>query len=190
MYNVNKNTDSEGINRKNYLGPGIHEDVEFTGIEFHTSPNGNDYMLFTFTKGNSIFNHTEYESRDNDPEKLISKKANQIKRVKHIVTKFISEEVYDVTATSYKEFYEKTVTLLKDNYKNVKVRIKIVLNNNNYTTLPNYTPFIERMDVPKDKTKLDIYTIDKMQKDLADSETPTVENPFVAKNNQPDELPF
>jgi len=178
MYNVNKNIDSESRSA-NFLDVGIHEDVELKGIEYKVSPeNNNEFMVFHFEKDGKNLSHTEWKPKDQDPEKLENKTNNQIKRVKHIVTKFISEDTYVFVATDFKSFCENTIRLLGNSYVGKKVRVKVVYSFSNFTSLPNYVPFIEKMEVPKSQSKLEILSIDKMVKERADIEPVVQENPF------------
>ena len=181
MYNVNKNIDSEGRSA-NFIDVGIHEDAELKGVEYKVSPDaGNEFMVFHFEKEGKTLSHTEWKPKDVDPEKLENKTNNQIKRVKHIVTKFISEELYTFEVKDFKSFCLETIRLLGTSYIGKKVRIKVVYSFNNYTSLPNYVPFIEKMEVPKEKSKLEILSIDKMTKERADVEPQVQTNPFEAK---------
>jgi hypothetical protein len=186
MYTVNKTVDSEGRSA-NFIDVGIHEDVELKGVEYKTSPNaGNEFIVFHFEKEGKTLSHTEWKPKDQDPEKLENKTNNQIKRVKHIVTKFISEDVYTFQASDFKSFCLETIKLLGNSYVGKKVRIKVVYSFNNFTSLPNYVPFIEKMEIPKNQSKLEILSIDKMTKERADVETPAQTNPFEMKV---DEIP-
>ena len=184
MYNVNESIDSES-GGTSFLDVGIHEDVELVGIEYKTSSEGNDFMVFTFEKDGKQVTLTEWTPKDVDTERLESKTKNQIKRVKHIVTKFIPEDQYVFNATDFKSFCENTIKLLGTSYVGKKVRIKVIYSWNNYTTLPPYTPFIEQMSVAKANTKLELLSIDKLVKDTADREPATKANPF-AKNEKVD----
>lgn len=197
MYKVDKNVKSEA-RATNFLDVGIHEDVELVGVEYKVSPEGNnEFIVFHFEKDGRKLSHTEWKPRDVDPEKLENKQANQIKRVKHIVTKFISEDVFVFEAANFKGFCESTINLLGTNYVGKKVRLKVVYSFNNYTSLPNYVPFIEKMEVPKEESKLEILSIDKMAKTQADVEKPQT-NPFEGgvngdmnkKDNDSNDLPF
>jgi hypothetical protein len=179
MYNVNKNIDSEG-RASNFIDVGIHEDVELKGVEYKISPEaGNEFMVFHFEKDGKSLSHTEWKPKDQDPEKLENKTNNQIKRVKHIVTKFIPEDLYVFEVSDFKSFCQKTIQILGNAYVNKKVRIKVVYSFNNFTSLPNYVPFIEKMEVPKEQSKLEILSIDKMTKEKADVEPAVQTNPFV-----------
>jgi hypothetical protein len=181
MYNVNKNIDSEGRSA-NFIDVGIHEDVELKGVEYKISPEaGNEFMVFHFEKDGKQLSHTEWKPKDQDPEKLENKTNNQIKRVKHIVTKFISEDLYIFEVSDFKSFCLKTIQLLGNSYVGKKVRVKVVYSFNNFTSLPNYVPFIEKMEVPKEKSQLEILSIDKMTKERADVEPVVQTNPFETK---------
>lgn len=181
MYNVNEKIDSESSGA-NFLDVGIHEDVELISIEYKTSSEGNDFMVFTFEKDGKKVTLTEWTPKDEDAERLESKTTNQIKRVKHIVTKFIPEDQYVFNATDFKSFCENTIKLLDNHYVGKKVRVKVIYSWNNYTSLPPYTPFIEQMAINKADTKLEILSIDKMVKDVADKEI-SEKNPFAKTEN-------
>ena len=64
--------------------------------------------------------------------------------------------------------------------KTKKIRIKVVYNKSGYTTLPNYAQytFVESMDIPTDKSKIRILSIDTMERPQADKEV-VVNNPFL-----------
>ncbi|MFW6225672.1 MAG: hypothetical protein ACOC3V_01775 [bacterium] len=177
MYNVNKNIDSE-TNATNFIDVGIHENVELDRVEYDVSPKGNKFLAFYFKKDGKELSHTEWEPVDNDNKKLNDKINNQMKRVKHIATKFISEEEFEFNASDFEDFSNKVIEKLKGKYEGKKVRIKVVYNYNNYTSFPNYVPFIESMDIPKENSKLEISSIDKMTKDRPDTETTITDNPF------------
>jgi len=172
----NKNVKSEGSNL-NFIDVGIHENVYLTEIRIDISKNGNEFIAFTFEKDGQTLIHTEYKPKDVDPQRLEDKTKNQIKRFKHIVTKYISEDAYTFESKDFKSFCEGTVKLLGDSYKNKPVRIKATYSNTNYVTLPAYTPFIETMETSQEDTKLKISSIDKMVKSRPDAEV-QVTNPL------------
>lgn len=184
MYNVTKDINSES-RLNNFMGPGIHENVILKHIEenkypivYGESKKGNKFAAFHFVndKGELLI-HTEYEPSDENQDKLENKTINQIKRFKHIITKFVPEETFIFEATNFEEFVNKSIAILGDKYIGKLLRVKVVLNNNDYTTLPNYVPFIENMEV--EKSKLSINTaMDKMIKGRPDVEPSTNVNPF------------
>jgi len=172
--------DSTGVR---FMDSGIHENVELTNIRYDKSPKeGNKFLAFEFKneRGQELA-HTEWEPRDQDETRLNQKITNQIKRIKHIAKRYMPEDSFNFEANDFEGFALKTIQLFGDLYKNKKVRTKVVYSNSNYTSLPNYVPFIEEMSVPKEESKLEILSIDKMIRDKADRETP-VTNPL-------DELP-
>lgn len=184
MYSVTKDINSE-TRVNNFMGPGIHENVELKHTEddkypiiYGESKKGNKFAAFHFINDKGeILIHTEYEPSDDNQEKLENKTLNQIKRFKHIITKFVPEENFIFEATNFEEFVNKTIAILGNSYKGKKVRIKVVLNNNDYTTLPNYVPFIENMEVTNSKLSINT-AMDKIVKGSPDVETTTSANPF------------
>jgi len=187
MYNVTKDINSES-RLNNFMGPAIHENAELKHIEegkypivYGESKKGNKFAAFHFINDKGeILIHTEYEPSDEDQEKLENKTINQIKRFKHIITKFVDEDKFIFEATDFETFVKKSIEILGDNYIGKKVRLKVVLNNNDYTTLPNYVPFIENMEVTKSKLSINT-AMDKMVKSRPDVETSSNENPFATK---------
>ena len=117
MYNVNKNIDSEGRSA-NFIDVGIHDNVELKGVEYKVSPEaGNEFMVFHFVdESGKTLSHTEWKPKDQDPDKLINKTNNQIKRVKHIITKFIPDDIYIFEVSDFKSFCTKTIQLLGNAY--------------------------------------------------------------------------
>lgn len=177
-----KGIDSE-VSTINYLDPGIHDNCEMVRLVVDTTTNGNNFMAFYFEDGEGKpFSHTEWEPKETDPIKLESKTNNLLKRVKHIATKFVSKDAFDaIVSTDFKSFCEGVQKVISEKYKGVKVRLKVTYNNKNFTSFPNYVPFVETMDI--NPTKLSIRTIDKMVKDSADREPVAVSNPFEPQGN-------
>lgn len=176
-YNT-KNVPADGTTL-NFMDSGIHENVELVNIRYDTSPKeGNKFLVFEFKneKGQELA-HTEWEPRDADETRLNQKITNQIKRIKHLAKRFIPEDQFNFEASDFESFARETIQRFADKYKGVKLRLKVVYSNSNYTSLPNYIPFAENMNIPKEESKLEILSIDKMIRDRADRETPTA-NPL------------
>lgn len=175
-----------------YVDVGIHDNVELTEVRADTSPNGNNFIAFTFTaEDGSTLSKTEWQPTDSDNAKLLAKAQNQAKRIKHIMSKYVSEAdtKIEYDTDNWMKYASTVKAKLDPHIKGVKVRIKAVYDNNNYVTLPNYTPFIERMDF-SGKSKLNIRSIDKMERSTGDREVPT-ENPFESTTTEgSDNLPF
>lgn len=186
MYNVTKDINSES-RANNFMGPGIHDNVELKHSEegkypivYGESKKGNKFAAFHFVNDKGeVLVHTEYEPSDEDQEKLDNKTLNQIKRFKHIITKFVPDEKFIFEASDFKSFVEKSIQILGTSYVGKKLRIKVVLNSNDYTTLPNYVPFIENMEVAKSKLSINT-AMDKVVKGRPDVEPTSQANPFTA----------
>jgi hypothetical protein len=71
-------------------------------------------------------------------------------RIKHILACFLPADKVVISGNTWDEFGGNVVTLLGDAYKGVDVRLKVILNNKDYTTFPKqaFRPFIQRMDTP------------------------------------------
>jgi hypothetical protein len=197
IYNVTKEIESE-VRSNNFMGPGIHDNCELKHkdgvtypIVYGESAKGKKFAAFHFLNDkNEVLIHTEWEPFDENEEKLANKTNNQIKRFKHIITKYVPKESFEgFTVNNFEEFVDKSIQILGNKYVGVKVRVKVTLNNSNYTSLPNYTPFLELMSVPKDKSTLSINTaMDKMVKDKPDQEVSSGVNPFattIKEESQP-----
>ena len=185
-YSINENTQvQEGGAGSSIIPIGINENCTLTSWQVKEASNGSIYLFFSFADANgATLNHTEW---DVDPDRVTPKAgetqeeaserklSNLLQRVKHICTKFIDPSSFVITANSWAELCESVVETLEKNKKAIagtKVRLKVTYSWNDYASLPNYTPFIEDMDVDKADSKLKINNIDKMEKaaDLATSE--------------------
>ena len=191
IYNVTNEIESE-VRSNNFMPPGIHENCEFKNtkdatkypIEFGVSAKGKKFAAFHFVNSkNETLIHTEWEPFDEDETKLTNKTLNQIKRFKHIITKFVPKEAFEgFSVNNFEEFVRKSIQILGNAHVGKKVRLKVTLNNANYTSLPNYISFIEPMSVSKEDSVLSINTaMDKMVKDRPDTEVSSNTNPFATE---------
>lgn len=162
----------------NYKDVGIHDNMELTEIKVDVSPKGNNFLAFTFSdpEGKTV-SKTEWEPTGPEDDVLLKKVQNQAKRIKHIMTKYMSEDAtkIEIDTDNWTKYASTVKAKLDPLIKGIKVRVKAVYDNQGYVALPNYVPFIERMDV--EKTSLDITSFDKMTRDAPDRET-QVSNPF------------
>jgi hypothetical protein len=193
IYNVTDKIESES-RLNDFMEPGLHDNCEFKHkitdtypIQYGESAKGKKFAAFHFinSKGRVLI-HTEWEPFDVDEAKLANKTENQIKRFKHIITKYVPKSSFEgFTANGFEDFVKKSIQILGNKHVGVKVRLKVTLNNANYTSFPNYTPFIELMSVPKSESVLNINTaMDKMVKDKPDTETSNGVNPFVPQSSR------
>ena len=97
-------------------------------------------------------------------------------RAKHIAARVASEEEIVSAlkgAGSYAEFGEAFADIFTESrISNAYLRLKVVLNNKDYAKLPKYPPFVESMDVPSEKSNLEIDPkYDRVTKANADSDS-------------------
>lgn len=182
-----------------YLEAGIHENCILDKAEYGKSEKGNEFVAFYFKDPNgSQVSKTEWPVRmpqsltdlspeayaantSDDKEMYESMVKNQMARIKHICVDsgFVSNDKFTFEANTFEEFAKAIVGLLGDNYKDKKVRIKVVYDRNNFTSLPSYTRYvwIEPMTISKEESKMRVLSIDKMSRTQADQEADTP-NPF------------
>ncbi len=190
-------------NNSKYLEAGIHDNVKFTGVRAAVSPTGRNFMEFRFEKDGKELLHTEWEpsKREGDTdEQNQSKVTNQVTRIMRIMNCFYPKAVLNFNGNSYQEFTNWVVTMLNAANKEVLLRIKVVYNNNGYTTLPTYVKFafIEPMVLPEgfydkeinpeNKSLITELSIDQFTKPIvADKETKVDD---LSTPDTEDDLPF
>jgi hypothetical protein len=166
MYQINQTVKSEGSSTS-VFPLGITDNAEMTNVSVDTASNGNAFLKFEFTSSEgSKLNHFEWPI-DTQNEGWEKKLQSQMKRVKHILTKFMEEDKIIINADSFENFAKGIITLLGNTYVGKKLRVKTVYSYNNYVSIPKYVPFVETMDT--DPTRLNITSFDKMEKDEADN---------------------
>ena len=194
MYQIDQKVKSEGSSTK-IFPLGISENVEMTNISIETASNGNSYLKFSFTaEDGSTVSNVEWPI-DTANEGWEKKMQSQMKRVKHIMTKFLEEDKVNITANDFDGFCQQVITLLGNSYVGKKLRTKTIYSYNNYVSLPKYVPFLESMDIEADKSKLKINpNFDKMEKDEADNPSTLTstgsQNGSVTEPAKSDDLPF
>jgi len=205
MYDLTLNIDSEQ-NGLTYCPPGINENLYLNRkdgkypIVYEKSKSGNEFIAFHFmNKEGQTFVHTEWVPKADDSAVLDKKKSNLKKRILHIAKKLVDESQLKFKAETFEQLATKIITAIGDNYKGKLFRCKVVYNNKNYTTFPNYVPFMESMDIPKEKSRLKMSPDDKVVKSKADTIPVASPNPFMATasagvdakaSQDEDELPF
>ena len=169
MYQIDQKIQSEGTSTKVFK-LGISEGAEMTNVSVETASNGNSFLKFSFTDSQGAHvSHLEWPI-DTANEGWEKKMTSQMKRVKHIMTKFLSEDKVTINAQDFDGFCNQVIALLGNSYVGKKLRIKTVYSYNNYVSVPKYVPFMEVMDqIASDKSRLNITSFDKMEKDEADN---------------------
>ena len=156
-----------------YLAAGIHDNVSFVSVRVDKSINGKNFIEFKFEKDGMGFTHTEYEPRRNDndtDEKYQEKCDNQFSRIEQILKCFYpNPEDREFSCSNFIEFTKWVVEMLEKADKTILVRVKIVYNDNGYTTFPRYAvyTFIEPMSiVNENKSVIVKLSMDKFEKPI------------------------
>lgn len=200
LYNIDNNV--PGPKETQYLEAGIHENIKFTDVEYKTTVNNNEFLSFTFEneKGHKG-THTEWPFKGQITENTLFIIVKQVSLLKQIGEAIVGKGNFNVQAESFKDMAQKVVNLLKPQITNKLFRLKVVYDNRGYTSLannPNWT-FIEPMSIPKEESKIQILSNDKMSRQKQDKEDPvsnildndgstTVEN--TSSQTNANEFPF
>ena len=192
MYDLTTNIETEQSGLS-YIAPGIHENLRLAKpdgsypITYEKSKNGSEFIALHFMNpdGQTLV-HTEWIPVSDDAEIKKKKDANLSKRLLHIGKKFVTVEALKTIAKTenFEQMAKAYIAVIGDNYKNANgtaklLRGKVIYNNKNFTTFPNYVPFLEPMSIPLEDTKLKMSPDDKIVKSKADV-IPSRPNPFTA----------
>lgn len=185
-----------------YLVAGIHDNVSFVSVRTDKSINGNNFIEFKFEKDGMRFTHTEYEPRrnDNDTEETFQDKCDkQFSRIEQILKCFYpNPEDRKFSGENFTEFTKWVVEMLEKANKEILTRIKIVYNDDGYTTFPRYAKytFIEPMSVVNENKSVIVkLSIDQFEKpvvaDLEKSNANPLQNTVEqTPTNNTSDLPF
>ncbi len=163
-----------------FIDAGIHENVTLEKARHDKSPNGNEFIEFTFSKDGASMTHTEYAPQkfnDQSEEEFNTKVNKQVARILQIMEVFYDRSKLSFTADSFSSFAQWVVSLTNAINKENKVRLKAVYNNSGYTSLPKYSvyTFIEPMTISETNSKikrLGIDTFTRPDQVQADKEEP------------------
>ena len=201
MYDLTINIETEQSGQS-YIPVGIQENLKLAKPDgsypiIYEKTNKSEFLAFHFLNPEGLtFIHTEWIPASDDQTILLKKEANLTKRIMHIGKKLVSESLLKEIGkpNNFEELAKAYIRVIGDNYKGKLFRCKIIYNSKNYTTFPNYVPFIESMSVPMEKSNLKIGGDDKVVKTKADVIT-SRPNPFSVEdkdipNVDPNQLPF
>lgn len=198
MYDKNKAV--EAANKKSAFVAGINDDVKVASAKVQTSPTGLTFLEITFEKNGKEVKQTEWAPKMAPWMKtaadLEEAENRQYARMLQILTCFYPDEQLNFVGDSFKDFAAWVVDLINNADKNILTRIKLVYNKNGFLTLPNTSSndnkFIEKMEIPKDKSELYIGPKDVIVRPVvADVEVPV--DPFQTTeeaNDPSSDLPF
>jgi hypothetical protein len=98
----------------------------------------------------------------------------QASRIKHIMSKFISEEKCLVAGATFEAFSNAVIAALDNSYQGKKLRLKLVYNYKDYATFPKYANFIELQTDAPTTLKL-VPSKDRIKKQTPDSASTDVD---------------
>ena len=179
-----------------YIPVGIQENVALKSAKVTTSPNGNLFLEITFEKDGATLTQTEWKPTkfgNMSDEDLQKKEDTQFSRMMQILLCFYKDEELIFNATSFEGWAAEVSNYLNKADKSKLLRMKVVYNNKNYTTLPTYAKytFIEPMSISKEESSIIELGIDKFTRSvIADQESN--KDPLNVVEETPDEngLPF
>lgn len=187
-----------------HLSAGIVDDVLLTAVKFDKSLNGNSFIEFKFEKEGKTLTHTEWEPSkrsDETDESFQNKCDNQFSRIEQIMKCYYpNSEDRKFIGENFTQFAQWVVDMLNKANLDTLLRVKIVYNNNGYTTLPKYAKytFIEPMTlVNENKSVIVKLGIDQFEKPIVADLEKSNPNPFTTMNGtldntdeNPNGLPF
>jgi hypothetical protein len=197
MYDLTINIETEQSGLA-YVPTGIQENLRLAKIDgsypivYEKSKGSSEFIAFNFlNEEGQSFVHTEWLPKSDDSAILQKKEANLVKRLLHIGRKLVDASAFKQIKTESFELLAKSyINIIGNNYKGKLFRGKVVYNNKNFTTFPNYVPFLESMSVPKEESNLKMSGDDKVVKTKADV-IQSRPNPFTVEPTESvDNLPF
>lgn len=158
--------------------------------------NGNPYFEVTvINKENQTANHRWYQPKIDGTiiktQEELDKKISQFNGVMaNLSRRFLGENYVPQGVTSFETFCKRIIADIGNKYINKELRIKVVLNKNNYPVLPNYSPIFE--DITTNPSKLSITKYDKVVSDYKPSDVkPDNDSPVMGDfENATSDLPF
>lgn len=179
-----------------YIPVGIQENVALKSAKVTTSPNGNLFLEITFEKDGATLTQTEWKPTkfgNMSDEDLQKKEDTQFSRMMQILLCFYKDEELIFNATSFEGWAEEVANYLNKADKSKLLRMKVVYNNKNYTTLPTYAKytFIEPMSISKEESSIIELGIDKFTRSVvADQESNIDPLNTVEETSNENGLPF
>lgn len=131
------------------------DNVVIVGFNQGVSNSGSKFwdLQMKDPKGNEN-NCREYDI-DTSREHWEKKQESQLKRLKHILSKFVPEGTPLPQAATFPELWSAIEVLMKQHQCNTKpIRLKLIYNKAGYLAVPAYVPFMESMTVATEQSKL------------------------------------
>jgi hypothetical protein len=158
--------------------------------------NGNPYFEVTvINKENQTANHRWYQPKIDGTiiktQEELDKKISQFNGVMaNLSRRFLGENYVPQGVTSFETLCKRIIADIGNKYINKELRIKVVLNKNNYPVLPNFSPIFE--DITTNPSKLSITKYDKVVSDYKPSDVKPDNDSSVMGDfeNATSDLPF
>ena len=137
-----------------FLAAGKHTDVKLVRIAKENSKkdgSGSEVLRFHFEKNGYLFTHTEWPIKEGAKPEAFQYLSG---RIKHILGAFVPKEktVFRITETNpdraWNQFCDKVIEIAGKAYEGKLFRLKIVLNNSDFTTFPGFPVFMQDMKEP------------------------------------------
>ena len=131
------------------------EGAVIVGFSQGISQTGSKFWDIQMKDGNGNENNMREYDVDMTRDGWEKKQASQLKRLKHILSKFVPAGTALPQAATFPELWTAIEGLMVANQCNTKpVRLKLVYNNKGYLIVPAYVPFMESMTVVKAQSSL------------------------------------
>lgn len=116
-----------------------------------TNPKGGEIVI---SRVGDTITHREFYSKSSTDKK---KNENMMKRIKHIMVKFMPASEASVEGKSFKDLCTAIIKKLEGKFEGKAVKLKVIANISNgksYSTIPYYMPFIENQEKAPTSLKL------------------------------------
>lgn len=205
MYSTKTATVNNAEFNSTYMPVGINENIHIKEVEVTKSPQGKDFVRFTFTnEAGQIATFTEWKNEKNmwikTDADLQQRDDQQFGRILQLVNCFY-ETTPDFEGNSFLEMINWVKNQIDAGAKqsDKPLRLKVIYDKNGYTTVSKYGVYVEPMDVKDSNIKL--FKNDLVERPVvADVEpanplaSPTTSTPVdfepVTRSASIDELPF
>lgn len=205
MYSTKTATTNNVEFNSSYMPVGINENVFLKSVTVEKSPQGKDFIRFTFENENKqTAEFTEWKNEKNmwikTDEDLQNRDNQQFGRILQLVNCY-----YDNTPEFEGSSFAEMINWVKNTLAqgvandNKPLRVKVIYDNKGYTRVSSNGIYVESMTVAKEQSQIKLFKRDLMERPItADVETNdplanvTISTPDTETDNKvfPDDLPF
>lgn len=200
MYSTKTATVNNSEFTSSYMPVGINENVKLQTVEILKSPQGKDYIKFTFEKDGLTASFTEWKNEKNmwikTDEDLQRRDDMQFGRILQLINCYYSE-IPEFEGTSFAEMINWVKTQLDAKMsENKDLRLKVVYDKNGYTTVSRLGVYVEPMTITNNDSQIKLFKNDLLERTIVADKEPAVDplatstsSTPVSENNA-DDLPF